>query len=321
MPLAPEAQEFLRQVKLAGLPPADQCTIEQARSYMSPPVEPREAVAGIENRTIPGPQSDIAIRIYRPKVAEPDTAGQLPGMVFYHGGGWVIGSIESHDGLCRKFANRLGAIVVSVEYRLAPEHPFPAPAEDAYAAACWVAQNADTLGIDRRRLIVAGDSAGGNLAAAVSLMARDRGFPALACQLLIYPVTDRNFDTASYRTYADDYFLTRDAMVWYWNHYLSSDDDALHPYAAPLQASDLSRLPPAIILTAECDPLCDEGKAYAEKLLAHGTEVIPLDAPGLIHGFLRRPDFFPQSETMLAEIAGKCLEVLDRGRNACAEPH
>lgn len=317
MPLTPEAVEFLRQVKLAGLPPADQCTIEQARSYMSPPVKPLEEVAAVENRSVPGPLSEIAVRIYRPAGAKPDAAGRLPGLVFYHGGGWVIGSIESHDGLCRKIANRVGAVVVSVEYRLAPEHKFPGPAEDAYAAACWTAQNADALGIASTRLIVAGDSAGGNLAAAVSLMARDRGFPALALQLLLYPVTDRNFETASYCTYADDHFLTRDAMVWYWNHYLTRDADARNPYAAPLQADDLSRLPPAIILTAECDPLCDEGRAYGDKLRAHGTEVIALSAPGLLHGFLRRPDFFPQSETMLAEIASKCRELLGRHCDSC----
>ena len=313
MPLTPQAQEFLRQVKLAGLPPADQCTVEQARSLMPPPVKPLEAVAAVEDRMIAGLGGELAVRIYRPAGAQPDAAGQLPGIVFYHGGGWVIGSVESHDGLCRKLANRVGAVLISVEYRLAPEHKFPAPAEDAYAAACWAAQNSNELGIDPKRLIVAGDSAGGNLAAAVCLMARDRGFPGLACQLLIYPATDRDFETPSYRQYADDHFLTRDAMVWYWNHYLASDDDAANPYAAPLQADDLSRLPPAVILTAECDPLCDDGIAYGEKLQTHGTEVIAHMAPGLLHGFLRRPDFFPESETMLAEIARNCSEVVNRG--------
>jgi len=313
MPLTPESQEFLRQVKLARLPSANECTVEQARSLMPPPVEPLEQVAGIEDRQIAGPAGEIPVRIYRPAGAKPDAAGMLPGIVYYHGGGWVVGNIASHDGICRMLANRAGAITISVDYRLAPEHKFPAAVDDAYAAACWAAQNGNELGIDPKRLIVAGDSAGGNLAAAVCLMARDRGFPALACQLLFYPVTDRNFETPSYQQYAEGYYLSRDAMTWYWNHYLASDADAAHPYAAPLQASDLSNLPPAIVLVAECDPLCDEGVAYAEKLKAHGTEVFTLAGQGLLHGFLRRPDAFPEVETLLTEAARLCREVVNRG--------
>lgn len=300
-------------MKRAGLPPANECTVEQARSLMPPPAQPLEPVAGIEDRRIAGPAGEIPVRIYRPAGATPDAAGLLPGIVYYHGGGWGVGNIESHDGICRMLANRTGAVTISVDYRLAPEHKFPAAVDDAYAAACWAAQNSGGLGIDPQRLIVAGDSAGGNLAAAVCLMARDRGLPALACQLLLYPVTDRNFETPSYQKYADGYFLSRDAMIWYWNHYLARDEDAANPYAAPLQATELSGLPPAIVLVAECDPLCDEGLVYAEKLQAHGTEVVTLTAQGLLHGFLRRPDVFPEVDPLMTELAARCREIINRG--------
>ncbi len=303
MPLTTQAEAFLQMIADAGLPPVEQCSAQQNRSYMSAPAQPLEAVARVENREIPGPASEISLRVYRPTGAELDAGGKLPGIVFYHGGGWVVGSIDSHDGLCRMLANRCGAVVVSVEYRLAPEHKFPAAADDAFAAACWVAQNAAELGIHHDRLAVAGDSAGGNLAAVVSLMARDRGFPALACQMLLYPVTDHDFTRSSYVEHAQGRFLTRAAMIWFFEQYLESPADVTNPYVSPLHAADLSRLPPAIVLSAEFDPLCDEAIAYGNRLHAEGTPVTMLHAPGLLHGFLRRPDFFPQADAMLLQLA------------------
>ncbi len=312
MPLTPQAESFLLMVAQAGLPPVEQCTPEENRANMSSAVQPVEAVESVKDRMMAGPESEIRLRIYRPAGATFDTAGKLPGIVFYHGGGWVVGSIESHDGLCRMFANRAGSVVVSVDYRLAPEHKFPAAAEDAYAAACWTARNADELGIDVRRLVVAGDSAGGNLAAVVSMLARDRGFPDLACQILLYPVTDRDFSTSSYLRHAEGCYLTRAAMIWFFEQYVGGteaseiNDDRL----TPLRAKDLSKLPPAVILSAEFDPLCDEAIAFGQRLAAEGIPVIPLSGQGLLHGFLRRPDFFPEAETMLCEICNSFHQLL-----------
>jgi acetyl esterase len=276
-------------------------TPDEARATMlaqSAALGKPETVAKVENRTIPGPESDIPIRIYTPAAN-----GPLAGLVFFHGGGWVIGSIDTHDNLCRSIANAAGCVVVSVEYRLAPEHKFPAGIEDAYAATCWTFQHADRLGIDSRRIAVGGDSAGGNLAAVVSLMARDRGGPNLALQVLLYPITDHNLDTASYLTYSDGYLLTRDGMAWFWNHYLPEGVLPDQPYVSPLRAKNLSGLPPALVITAECDPLCDEGNAYARRLETAGVRVTWSCYPGMIHGFVRRNRLLDHGQHGLEEVA------------------
>jgi acetyl esterase len=205
--------------------------------------------------------------------------------VWFHGGGWVVGDLESADATARHLTVGANCVVVSVDYRLAPETKFPGPAEDCYAATKWVAQNAASINVDPGRIAVGGDSAGGNLAAAISLMARDRGGPPLALQLLVYPVTDRDFSTESYIQNAEGYQLTRDSMVWYWEHYLKDDADAVNPYAAPLQAQDLRNLPPALVITAEYDPLRDEGEAYAHRLEAAGVNTTCTRYDGMIHGF------------------------------------
>ena len=241
-----------------------------------------ESIARIENRTVPGPAGQIPVRIYTPVGTAP-----FPVLVYFHGGGWVIGNLDTHDGICRSLANRVGCLVVSVDYRLAPEHRFPAAPEDCYAATRWLAEHAGSLGGDKGRIAVGGDSAGGNLAAVVALMARDRGGPKLAFQLLVYPATDTDFETRSYRENSEGYFLTRADMVWFWNHYAPRDEDRRNPYAAPLRAASLRGLPPALVITAEFDPLCDDGNAYAARLREDGVPVRLSQQDGLIHGFFQ----------------------------------
>lgn len=229
---------------------------------------------------IPGPGPDIPVRIYTP--AGP---GPFPILAWFHGGGWVVGDLDSADGTARQLTVGANCVTVSVDYRLAPETKFPGASDDCYAATVWAAQHAAELNGDAARLAVGGDSAGGNLAAAVSLMARDRQGPALAFQLLVYPVTDRNFTTASYTDNAEGYLLSKASMEWYWDHYLSDPADASNPYAAPLQATDLSSLPPALVITAEYDPLCDEGEAYGARLKTAGIPTVCTRYDGMIHGF------------------------------------
>ena len=243
-----------------------------------------EPVAAVEDRSIPGPDGEVPVRIYWPSAErEP-----RPGVVYFHGGGWVICDLDTHDGACRRLANEIGAVVVSVDYRLAPEHRWPAAAEDAYAATDWVASHADELGVDVGRLAVAGDSAGGNLTAVVAQMARDRGGPRLAFQLLVYPVIDVGATRVEYpsqRENAEGYFLTTAQLEWYREQYLADDADGEEPYVSPIKAASLAALPPACVVTAEMDPLRDEGEAYARGLEAAGGSVLLYRAPGMFHGF------------------------------------
>ena len=234
----------------------------------------------VEDRTLPGPDGEIPVRIYAPNSDSP-----LPVLVFFHGGGWVIGSIETHDTTCRQLAAGTGCLVVSVDYRLAPENTFPAAPDDCYAATAWVAEHAAEIGGDPARIAVGGDSAGGNLAAVISLMARDRGGPNLAHQLLIYPVTDYAFETPSYSENAEGYMLTLPMMKWFWNHYLADPADGAGEWASPLRAADLSGLPTATVLTAEFDPLRDEGEAYAKRLGEAGVKTQLTRYDGVFHGF------------------------------------
>ncbi len=285
MPLDPQAKAVLDQFASMGGQQLHEMSVAQARELILGMValagEP-ESVARIENRTVPGPAGEIPVRIYAPVGTAP-----FPVLVYFHGGGWVIGNLDTHDGICRSLANRVGCLVVSVDYRLAPEHRFPAAPEDCYAATRWLAEHAGSLGGDKGRIAVGGDSAGGNLAAVVALMARDRGGPKLAFQLLVYPATDTDFETRSYRENSEGYFLTRADMVWFWNHYAPRDEDRRNPYAAPLRAASLRGLPPALVITAEFDPLCDDGNAYAARLREDGVPVRLSQQDGLIHGFFQ----------------------------------
>jgi acetyl esterase len=258
-----------------------------------------EPVAGIENTTVPGPAGEIPVRIYRPSGG----TGPHPIVAYFHGGGWVMGTLDTHDDVCRTLANRSGALVVSVGYRRAPEHRFPMPLEDSVAAVRWCAVHGTELGGDGTRLAVGGDSAGGNLAAAVALRFRDEDGPALALQVLIYPVTNCGFDTASYHQYASGFGLTRDMMRYFWKSYLASPTDGGHPYASPLQAANLSGLSPALILTAQYDVLRDEGEAYAARLAQAGVPARCTRYLDMNHGFIQLAALCEPALPGLEEIA------------------
>jgi acetyl esterase len=238
-------------------------------------------VHAVENRSITGSGASIPIRIYK---AAPDRANR-GALVYFHGGGWVIGSLDSHDETARRLCAGSGCTVVSVDYRLAPETRYPGAMIDCFDATCWVAKEAANLGIDPARIAVGGDSAGGNLAAAVALKARDASGPLLAFQLLIYPATEPNFETRSYQDNATGYLLTRSAMQWFWDHYVPSAAARDESYASPLRAKSLRGLPPALVITAEFDPLRDEGEAYAEALAAAGVDTGLTRYDGVVHGF------------------------------------
>jgi acetyl esterase len=301
MPLDPIARQFLDQIAASGMPPIESMPPADARvatdAMLSAFAELPE-LASVEDRGIPGPAGEIPIRVYTPeaRVAQPI-------VVFFHGGGFVIGSLNSHDGLCRTLAGRVPAIVVAVDYRLAPEHPFPAAAEDAYAAVRWVADHARELGGDPGRIAVAGDSAGGNLSAVVSVLARERGGPRITHQMLIYPVVDHSFETRSHIDNADGYLLTRPLMEWFLGHYFSGPTPRSDPRFAVLRVADLSGLPPATVLTAEFDPLRDEGESYAARLRAAGVPVSVTRYDGMIHGFLPQPALFPQAAEAIDAVA------------------
>jgi acetyl esterase len=285
-----------------GLPPTEERSVAQARELSRQRAAMRagepEPVARVENWRIPGPHGEIPVRIYWPEGQAP-----FPVLVYFHGGGWVICDLDSHDGVCRALTRRAGCLTVSIDYRLAPEHKFPVPAEDCYAATQWVAANAAALGGDPARLAIGGDSAGGNLAAVVAQMARDRGGPPIAFQLLVYPVTNHDFETVSYRDNAQGYMLTLPAMGWYWDHYLKDPADGRNPYASPLQAADLSRLPPALVITAEFDPLRDEGEAYGARLRDAGVAATVHRYDGMIHGFFSMAALLTQAEDAVNEAS------------------
>jgi acetyl esterase len=301
MPLDPVARLLLDQIAASSVPSIENLPVGQARAIFEAMsknrVEPL-ALARVEDRRIPGPAGEIPVRIYTPEGEAP-----LPVLAFFHGGGWVIGSLESHDALCRAIARAVPAIVVAVDYRLAPEHPFPAGLEDSHAALVWIAENAASFGGDPARLAVGGDSAGGNLSAAVSLLARDRGGPKIAHQLLIYPATNLRGDTVSMRENAEGYFLTRSLMAWFGNHYITHEQTLL-PHASPLLAPDLAGLPPATVITAEFDPLRDEGEAYAARLRESGVAAEYACYDGMIHGFITMPMFRQAGEAIELAAAG-----------------
>ena len=298
MTLDPQARAFLDQMEELGLPGIGELPPAEARAagdaasatVFGPVVEvPCEDIA------VPGPAVAIPVRVYRPG---DDPA---PIFVYFHGGGWVLGSLTTHHGVCANIARLSGCVVCSVDYRLAPEHRFPAALDDAWAATTWIAEHAEELGGRAGALAVGGDSAGGNLAAVCALRARDTGLP-LALQVLVYPVTDADLDTSTYREFADGYFLTRSSMEWFWNHYLP-DGDRFVPDASPLRADDVSGTAPALVLTAGFDPLRDEGEAYAKRLEESGVPVTLTRYDGMIHGFYRMPGVMSKANDALAETA------------------
>ncbi|UOR13693.1 alpha/beta hydrolase [Halobacillus amylolyticus] len=309
MGLDPQAKFILEQMEAAGEPPMHEQTPEEARESADFSLlagEPEE-VEKVENRTIPGPGGNIPVRIYTP-----EGQGPFPALVFYHGGGWVIGDLDTVDVPCRLLANRSSCVVISVDYRLAPEYKFPAAADDAYAVAKWTVENGALIQVDGERVAVGGDSAGGNLAAVVSLMARDKNDISLAYQLLIYPVTNHSYDTRSYRENADGYLLTKDSMEWFWNHYLRNEEDGKNPYASPLLADDLSGLPPALVVTAGFDPLRDEGEAYAERLKEAGVSIEAKRYDGMIHGFFWMPGVLDQGKECIDKAASALKRAFEK---------
>ena len=306
MTLNPQAKVLLDQMAAMGMPPIHEQEPEAVReANRLPPAVPGATMAHVEDRSIPGPGGEIPVRIYRPTEASDHSL-----LVWYHGGGWVIGDLDGADVTCRELAARSGSVVVSVDYRLAPEHRYPAAHEDCYAATVWAAGNAAELGADAGKLAVGGDSAGGNLAAVVSLRARDESGPAIRFQLLVYPVTDHNYETVSYNDNAEGYLLTRDGMEWFWNHYLGPDGDGSHPHASPLRADDLSGLPPAHVITAEYDPLRDEGEAYAERLRGAGVAVTQTRYAGQIHAFYGMHGVLDDATNAAQESAEKLKAAL-----------
>src|SRR5437764_3340052 len=302
MPLDHDVEILLKMIQEANRPSFETVGAIAARELfmagrkaLSPDPMP---IAETRDIAIPGPGGAIPARLYRSV-----TTGILPVLVFFHGGGWVVGNIDSHEAMCRHLANRAECAVLSVDYRMGPEHKFPAAVEDCFAATAWTADNAAALGVDPGRLAVGGDSAGGNLAAVVSLMARDRGGPRITSQLLIYPATDAAMRHESIARFAEGYVLTRATMRWFYEQYLRAPEDAADWQASPLAAPDLSGLPPAFVLTAGYDPLCDEGDAYAARLAASGVAVTHRRFPGQVHGFAMNGKIIRAAETALDEAA------------------
>ena len=264
--------------------------------------EPAE-MERVDDFEIPGPGGPIPVRLVVPRLAAEDSSRPLAVLVYFHGGGWVTGSIKSHDVLCREIAARSGVAVLSVDYRLAPEHPFPAAVDDAEAATLWISEHAADHGLDATRIAVGGDSAGGNLAAVVALRVREKLSPPLAFQLLIYPITDCDLSTPSYLDNAEGYLLTRSAMAWYWDQYAPDFEKRVDPDISPLRALDVAGLPRALVLTAGYDPLRDEALAYFGKLEDAGVPVELIHYAGMIHGFLRRHAAFEQGDRALDAVA------------------
>jgi acetyl esterase len=301
--LHPEVRALLEMMDAQGSPPLETQDPVEARAAR---LEPMKMLGGepavldrVEDLSIPGPAGDVPIRIYAI-----EQGGVRPALIYFHGGGFVFGNLDTHDAVSRAIAKESGAIVISVDYRLAPEHKFPAAVNDSHAATAWVAANAARLGIDASRISVGGDSAGGNLATVVAMRCREAGGPALASQLLIYPVTDSStYETGSHREFADGYFLTTAAMDWFTGHYLVSSEQKRHPEVSPLLAPTLRGLPPALVITAEFDPLRDEGEAYAERLRQAGVPVTVTRYPGMIHGFVSMHGVLTGGRQAIQEIA------------------
>lgn len=304
MPLDRDNLEVLEMIRASGRPPFEQLTPNEAReaytrsrAILQPDPEP---VAEVRELSAKGPAGDIPLRLYRPA-----TTGRLPGLVFYHGGGWLLGGLDSHDVICRALANAAECAVVSVDYRMAPEHKFPAAVEDCAVATRFVAEHARDLGIDASRIAIGGDSAGGNLAAVMALMARDGQLPAVVCQLLIYPATDMAMTSVSARSFQDGVPLTSKTMKWFIDHYLRTEADRIDWRASPARAATLAGTAPALVVTASFDPLHDEGADYAIRLEREGVRVIHVNYADQIHGFMSMGKIIRASGTALAYIAAE----------------
>jgi acetyl esterase len=312
MALDPQVQAVIEMIARSGRPAYHTLSPKDARQLFletrpaATPTPP--AIGSVRHVVAETSQGAIPVRVYRP-AGVPDSI-PLPAYVYFHGGGWVIGDLETHDVLCRQLTAASGASVISVDYRLAPEHKFPAAADDAWAATGWIVAHAAELGLDAGRLAVGGDSAGGNLAAVVALMARDAGGPAIRQQVLIYPVTDVMRETRSYADFAEGYMLTRDSMRWFIAHYLRSRDDARDWRVSPLRAPSLAGLPPALIVTAGFDPLRDEGEMYAGRLRDAGVMVDYVCYGGMVHGFAGMGKLIDTAQRVVSLIGDSLRQAL-----------
>jgi acetyl esterase len=301
MGLDPKIKEIIDQLNATPIPPLDMIPPELFRQFSKQGANPNvtvEAVKEIKNQTIPLEGRDIPVRMYTPLEGE----APYPALVFYHGGGWIIGDLDSYDSICRHIANLAKCKVISVDYRLAPEHKFPAAVHDAYDSFEWIVQHAGELELDADRLAIGGDSAGGNLAAVTAIREKENGQNHISFQWLLYPSTGyKNEDVPSLKENAEGYFLTRELMDWFRMHYFEKEEDILHPYASPIFFNDFKGLPPALIVTSQFDPLRDIGKNYADALKEAGVSVLYKNYEGLIHGFMNFHTDVPAAQIAFEE--------------------
>jgi acetyl esterase len=305
---------FLDQMAAVGGPKMWDVTPAQGRELfvaMMQMVGPKDVPVGkVQNVTMPGPAGEIVLRNYTPVAAKSEP---LPTLVFFHGGGWTIGNLETHDGLCRTLANDAGVRVIAVDYRLSPEAKFPSAVDEAFAALNWIETNAASLGVDANRVAVGGDSAGGALAAVVTQLAKQKSAPKIAFQLLLFPVTDLSTETSSMREFAEGYFLERETLHWFYDNYLPAGADRTDPRISPLLSKDFAGLPPAYVVVGGCDPLHDEGVAYAEKLKAAAVNATLVDYPGLVHDFIYMQAVLPQAPEAMKAAAAALKGALKTG--------
>ena len=302
MSLAPEIIKQLADQKAAGLPQVWEAPLSVIRELTQSRVAftgKPEPIHSVINRFIPGPTADLPIRIYRPNEDQ-----NAPALIFYHGGGWVMGFIDIYDAALHRLANQSGSVIIAVNYQKAPEHPFPIPFDDCYATLLWAKAHGQELGIDPNRIGVGGDSAGGNLAAAVAIKARDESV-SLSYQLLVDPAVDRNFTTKSYREFATDFGLSTQAMKWFWEHYLQGSEHDHNPYALPIRAKSLTGVAPAIVITAQYDPLVSDSENYCAKLESDSAAYIYREFPGMTHGFFANVAATPSSHLAIDFVAKK----------------
>jgi acetyl esterase len=314
MPLDPDCVRVLALLRENGLAPVEKLTPAEARSnyrrtrsLLQPPAA---EVAAIRDLNAPGPAGPIPLRLYRGIGV--DAGSPSAALVYYHGGGWVIGDLDTHDGACRRLANAAGCIVVAVDYRLAPEHRFPAAVDDCEAATRWIFEHAGSIGVDPARVAVGGDSAGGNLAAVMALRSRDGGLPPLCYQALIYPATDLLMTAPAYERFTQGLPLTSGSTRWFADHYLRNREDALDWRASPCRVAGLLGVAPAFVLTAGYDPLCDEGQSYARRLGREGVRVSSMHAADQMHGYLTMGGQVRASDTLIAIIGSMLRDAFSR---------
>lgn len=307
MSVHPQVARYLDEISNVDLPPFEEMTPEFIRSTLTPSPDPHLPAKKIESRSIPVNGSEIEIRIYTPELTPPSPSPTWPALIYFHGGGWVMGTLDAYDGLCQDLAGTAGCKIISVAYRMAPEYPYPIPFQDACSATEWISAHARELEIDQNKIAVGGDSAGGNLATAVAIKNRNSDTVKLLYQLLVYPVTNYCFDTESYQKYGSNYFLTRSAMEWFWDQYLPDESAGREVYASPLRSKDLCGLPDALVITAGYDPLYSEAIQYVELMEKSKVGVEHINFEDMIHGFFRRSDIYDRSFEAV-QLAGEKLK-------------